>query len=70
MVRKIRERLVMAQFKDPVRITCYGETKTWERANAIKFFLDGARFCEGSEHERYFNIYCQLLDGAKVAHDI
>lgn len=57
------------RYKDPVKVTCYGKTEVWEREEAIKFFLDGARYCDGSEHERYFNIYCQLLDGAKTARD-
>ena len=54
---------------DPVRVTCYGQTKTWEREDAIKFYLDGMRFCEGAERERYTDIYLQLIDGAKEAHD-
>ena len=54
---------------DLVVVTCYGKTKTWERKDALEFFLDGARFCEGAEAERYFNIYYQLIKGAKVAHD-
>lgn len=60
---------VQIKCEDPVKVTCYGQTKTWERKDALKYFLDGARFCEGSERDRYFTIYCQLLDGAKEAHD-
>ena len=54
---------------DPVQVTCYGQTKTYEREDAIKLFGDGARFCEGSERDRYISIYFQLLDGAKEVHD-
>ncbi len=54
---------------DPVTVTCYGETKTWERKDALKYFLEGAHLCEGSEAERYFNIYYQLVNGAKEASD-
>ena len=54
---------------DPVVVTCYGQTKTYEREDAIKFFLDGMRYCEGAERERYTDIYLQLIDGAKEAHD-
>lgn len=54
---------------DPVKVTCYGETKVWEREDAIKFFLEGMRWCEGAERDRYVNIYLQLLDGAKEAFD-
>lgn len=55
---------------DPVKVTCYGQTQTWEREDAIKFYADGARYCEGSERDRYINIYFQLLDGAKEAYDM
>jgi len=60
---------IQIKCKDPVQVTCYGETKTWEREDALKFFLDGAYFCDGSEAERYLNIYYQLIHGAKEAHD-
>lgn len=54
---------------DPVKVTCYGQTKVWERKDALDFFLEGAWQCDGSEAERYFNIYYQLLHGAKEAVD-
>lgn len=54
---------------DPVRVTCYGKTKVWERKDAIDFFLEGMRCCEGSERDRYTDIYLQLIDGAKEASD-
>lgn len=55
--------------EDPVKVTCYGQTKTWERKDAIEFFLEGMRWCEGAERDRYTNIYLQLIDGAKEAFD-
>ena len=54
---------------DLVVVTCYGESKIWERSEAIAFFLEGMRCCEGAERERYTEIYLQLLDGAKEAFD-
>lgn len=54
---------------DPVKVTCYGQTQIWEREDAIKFFLDGMRCCEGAERERYTDIYLQLIDGEKEASD-
>ena len=60
---------IQVKCSDPVKVTCYGETKTWERKDAIAFFLKGMMWCEGSERERYTNIYLQLIDGAKEASD-
>lgn len=60
---------VQVKCKDPVRVTCYGETKTWERKDALEFFKGGILCCEGAERDRYVNIYFQLLDGAKEAYD-
>ena len=56
-------------FKDPVKVTCYYKTKTWERQEALEFFLQGAWECDGAESERYFNIYYQLINGATEAYD-
>lgn len=55
--------------EDPVQVTCYGQTKTWERKEAIAFFFQGMMECDGAEKERYCNIYCQLVCGAKEARD-
>lgn len=55
--------------KDIVTITCYGETEQMERKDAIKLYLEGMMACEGSEQERYTNIYCQLMAGEKVCKD-
>ena len=52
-----------------MQITCYGKTETMRRGDAIDFYLEGARCCEGCESERYFNIYCDLIDGAMVCSD-
>ena len=55
---------------DAVTITCYGTTEVWDnRADAIKFYLEGMTACEGAERDRYTNIYLQLLEGRAVCTD-
>lgn len=63
--------LDMAQRKkvDLVVVTCYGESKVWERSQALEFYLEGMAWSEGSERDRYVNIYYQLARGAKEAYD-
>ena len=56
---------------DAVTITCYGTTEGWDnRAEAMKFYLEGMTACEGAERNRYTNIYLQLLEGRTVCEDI
>lgn len=55
--------------KDIVKVTCYGTTKEYERQDAIKKFLEGMMFCDGSEKERYTNIYLGLIQGYKEVSD-
>ena len=55
--------------KDMVEVTCYGTTKLYERQQAIREFLIAMQVCEGSEKERYANIYCELVRGKKVVCD-
>ena len=55
---------------DAVKITCYGQTKVWDdRQEAIKEFLEGMTCCEGSERDRYTNIYLQLIEGCTECED-
>ena len=54
---------------DLVAVTCYGQTKVWERKDALEFYLEAMAFCEGAERDRYVNIYYQLASGAKEAFD-
>ena len=50
--------------KNKVVTICYGEEKQWDsRKEALKYFLEGIRSCEGSERERYLSIYLELLAG-------
>lgn len=55
---------------DAVKITCYGQTKVWDdRQEAIREFLEGMACCEGSERDRYTNIYMQLIAGCTECED-
>ena len=47
-------------------ITCYRKTKSYpesQRKAMMDFYLEGMACCEGSEQERYANIYCDLAAG-------
>ena len=48
---------------DIVKITCYGTTETMERGQALEKYFSGMMCCEGSERDRYTNIYCKLKQG-------
>lgn len=54
------------------RITtiCYGKKDTWQsREEALAFFLQAMDGSEGSEQERYSNIYLQLCLGMTQCSD-
>ena len=49
-------------------ITSYGKTKEYpesQRKKMIKEFETAMLCCDGSEAERYRNIYCDLVTGEK-----
>lgn len=48
---------------DIVKVTCYGRTETMARSKALEKYFEGMMMCDGSEKERYTNIYCQLQQG-------
>lgn len=54
---------------DIVTIKCYGTEEKMTRKAAIAKYQEAAAVCEGSEKERYTNIYFQLLDGNMVCTD-
>jgi len=54
---------------DIVTITCYNKTEQMKRGDAIKFYAEGMNCCEGSERDRYTNIYMQLMDGRMECYD-
>ena len=57
------------KINDIVIITCYGQTETMHRQDAIAEYQEAMMCCEGSEAERYSNIYFQLLEGRKHCSD-
>lgn len=55
---------------DSVVVTCYGNTETWEnRADAMAFYMKAMAASEGSECERYKNIFVALAAGEKNCSD-
>ena len=55
---------------DIVTIHVYNTMKKMTRKEAIAKYLEGMRECEGSERERYTNIYFDLIDGKMECFDI
>jgi hypothetical protein len=56
--------MAKASTKEIIEITCYGETKIWaDREKAKDFYIEAMIFSDGSEHDRYSNIYEQLCCG-------
>ena len=55
---------------DGVITVCYGKREYWiSRAEAIRFFLEGVAATEGSERDRYSQIYAELVSGRAVCTD-
>lgn len=55
---------------DKVYCTCYGDRMEFESSEkAMDFFMQGMMACEGSERDRYTNIYCQLKNGQTKCFD-
>jgi len=47
-----------------VTVKCYGKEEKWaSRQEAMNFYVEGMMCCEGSERDRYVNIYCDLVEG-------
>lgn len=58
------------QVYDSVFVICYGKKKMWHnRKDAIEFYLKAMMSSEGSERERYNNIYLDLISGESVCRD-
>lgn len=48
-----------------IEICCGNQIEQWRsRDLAMGFYLEGAMACDGSESERYMNIYSQLMHGS------
>ena len=60
----------MAKSKDNVVIICYNQAEEWEsRKQAKAFYMDCMFNSEGSEQERYVNIFRQLEEGQDLCID-
>ena len=56
--------------KETVKVICYGEEETWaSREKAKQFYLECMTMSEGSERDRYTNIYLDLVEGKTVCVD-
>lgn len=55
---------------DAVTTICYGKETIWDsRKEAKLFFMTAMEGSEGSEYERYFKIYIELVMGKAVCTD-
>lgn len=64
--------LINLKNMDTFDITCYGKTTTYnesERGDMIREFCVAMASCEGSERDRYVNIYLDLVAGLKDCRD-
>ena len=60
----------MAKSKDKIVIICYNQAEEWEsRKQAKAFYMDCMFNSEGSEQERYVNIFRQLEEGQDLCID-
>lgn len=59
-----------ASLDDIVEVTCYNETEKFVRRDAINFYFDCMLNSEGSERERYLNIYQMLMLGYTECFDV
>lgn len=57
------------QLSQKVSVKCYRKVEKMTRAEALKTYYDGMICCDGSESERYANIFSQLLAGEKFVSD-
>ena len=56
--------------KPRIIIVCYNRIERWHsRKNALRFFRECARNCEGAERDRYINIVWDLEDKKTLCHD-
>ena len=54
----------------PVRTICYKEEQLWEDAKDAKsYFFQAMCGSDGSERERYTNVYTKLMAGQEVCSD-
>ncbi len=57
--------------REKIVTVCYGMKQFWDsRKEAMDRFLKAMMNSEGSERERYTNIYCQLAEGKNYCTDV
>lgn len=61
--------LTVQKLSEQVEVTCYRQTETMTRREAMEKYYEGMKHSEGSEHERYETIFFQLLEGRMTATD-
>lgn len=55
---------------DSVTTICYGKRKVWDsREEAIREFIAAMASVEGSQRDRYTNVYINLMSGLSVCGD-
>ena len=53
-----------------ITTNCYGKSREWaNRESAMQFFMECIASSEGSERNRYVNIYLQLIQGCNECYD-
>lgn len=53
-----------------VTTVCYGKEEQWDdRAEAARSFLNAMMNSEGSERERYSNVYFEIIQGLNCCTD-
>jgi len=53
-----------------VIVKCYYRYEIWKsRSKAKRFYLEAMNACDGSERDRYTNIYCDLMSRKKICRD-
>lgn len=61
---------LIVSVRKPVTVICYGKEEVWNSRNEAKdFYLDSIINSEGSERDRYVNIYLGLKEGKDVCRD-
>ena len=56
--------------KQVVCVVCYNQPELWKKKrDAMDFYEEGWRSCDGSEAERYSNVWYKLSRGYKMATD-
>lgn len=61
--------LALNKLDEQVTITCYNKTEKMTRREGLKKYRECMMYSEGSEHERYEQIFFMLLEGYTECYD-